>query len=132
MPSLTKVLLKGETGRHLQGIGFRFSNGIVTPFFERQAYGNLIATPFEVEIKSKIPMSHIHVKVANSGEHSVITGLKIGTNNFMAIDIEWRKHGIWQLPIILNPYEYIVGLYGYYGLSDSIKAIGFVTSKADY
>ena len=39
---LESIIMKGQPGRHLQGIGLSFTNGLSTPLFERQSYSNAL------------------------------------------------------------------------------------------
>ena len=66
------------------------------------------------------------MKVAYSGDNTIITGIRIGTSHDFAFHHEWKKMGEWQDPIVIEPNEYIVGVRGYFGLNDSIKSLGFI------
>ena len=109
---LTGVTIKGQQGRHLQGIGLEFTDGVTSPFFERQAYGNSITFPQSLQLDLEVPQTRIEVKVLGSGDNTVITGLRIGTTNRSALHCEWKKQGTWQEPIEVFHNEQIVGVRG--------------------
>ena len=102
---LSSIIVKGDPGRHLQGISFAFTNGVESPFFEHQSYGNDVAQEQDLEIDLEEPYNSIQVKVANAGDNAIVTGLRIGTMGTSALHHEWRAQGLWQDPIELRPNE---------------------------
>ena len=42
---LSHLIMKGENGKYLQGIGLAFTNGLSTPVFESEVYTNMIVDP---------------------------------------------------------------------------------------
>ena len=123
---LSHLILKGQPGRHLQGIGLGFANGVRTPVFERQVYANMVAPALAYELDLEVPYNRIYVKVANKGDNAIITALRIGTSSTITLHHEWKQLGEWQTPIEVYPHEQIVGVRGYFGPADSIKSLGFV------
>lgn len=75
------------------------------------------------------PYNQIYVKVANEGDNSIITAIRLGSKTTTAFYHEWKQMGMWQPPIHMNPGECIVGLRGYFGGNDSIKSLGFILMK---
>ena len=77
MPSeLHSIMIKGDPGYHLQGISLSFTNGVTSPFFEHKSHG---AAKEMLPLDLEIFYNRIYVKVANSGNNAVVTGLRIGT-----------------------------------------------------
>ena len=73
--------MKGDPGRHLSGIGLMFNNGLATPFCEPQVYSNIITPGFIYRLNPSKPYNRIFAKVANSGDNTIITGIRIGTDD---------------------------------------------------
>ena len=79
----------------MQGVGLTFTNGGSTPFFERKSYGNALSDKQTLQLNLEVTYNRIYIKVAGSGDDSIITGLRIGTTNSSSLHYEWKKQGAW-------------------------------------
>ena len=92
---LSHLIMKGDSGKHLQGIGLGFTNSFVTPMCEPQVYASFVTAAVAYELDLEEPYNHIYVKVANSGDNTIITGIRFGNNATFALHHEWKKLGEW-------------------------------------
>jgi len=67
----------------------------MSPVFARQVYANLVTPALLHELDLEQPYDRIYVKVAFTGDNSVITGIRIGTSNSFSVQYEWKQQGYW-------------------------------------
>ena len=65
----------------MQGIGLAFnSDKLMTPMMEPSVYGTAITPPMAFALNLDVPYNMITLKVAYSGDASLITGIDIGNS----------------------------------------------------
>ena len=94
---LSHLVMKGDPGKNLLGIGLAFTNGFMTPMSEPDLYSSYVTSSFAYDLDLEKPYNQIYVKVAKQGENdSVITGIRLGSlGGTFAFHHEWRKLGEW-------------------------------------
>ena len=102
---LTHLVMKGQPGSHLKGIGLGFSNGFMSPMCQPQVYGSFTTPAVAFPLDLEESYGKIYVKVMHSADETLITGIRIGNANSAALHYEWLKVGEWQKPLLLDPGE---------------------------
>ena len=103
---LSHLVMKGEPGKNLLGIGLAFSNGYMTPMCEPNVYSSHVSQSYAHDLDLEEPYNQIFVKVAKQGENdTIITGIRLGSLGTFALHHEWRKLGEWLSPHTIKPNE---------------------------
>ena len=82
-----------------------FTNGFMTPIFEPQVYASYVTASVTHELNLEESYNQIYVKVANQGDNTIITGIRIGNSATFALHHEWKKLGEWQNPLQIQANE---------------------------
>lgn len=67
----------------------------MTPVQEPQVYQNYVNNAIAFKLNLEESYNMIYAKVANTGDSTVITGLRIGTSATHSLHYEWKETGKW-------------------------------------
>ena len=62
---------------------------------EKRVYSNVKTHALAYNIDVEEPYNKIYVKVANEGDNTIITGIRLGSRTTSALHHEWKNMGTW-------------------------------------